>query len=262
MATVKITLLGSGTSTGVPMIGCKCNICTSDDKRNKRLRSSILISANGGNILIDTSTDLRQQALIYDVSRLDAVLFTHHHADHVHGIDELRSFNFIQKKEIPCYGNRRTLERIKEMFSYIFNGMTSSGGKPRLSMNEVDGPFDILDITFQPVEVAHGDISILGYRFSDAAYITDCSMIPEESLKKLEGLDILILGALRPTPHDKHYSISEAIETVKKIKPKKAVFTHMGHEIDYEGTSAALPQGIELAYDGMIIDVTAGEYNN
>ena len=256
---IKITILGSGTSTGVPMIGCKCKICLSSDERNNRLRSSILITIDGGNILIDTSTDLRYQSLKYNVDSLDAVLFTHHHADHVHGIDELRSFNFIQKKEIDCYGNSKTLGRIKEMFSYIFDGTKSSGGLPRLNMKEVDGPFNLKGETFTPIEVMHGNAKILGYRFSKAAYITDCSGIPEESIRKLEGLDLLILGALRYAPHTKHFSISEALETVERLKPRQTFFTHMGHEIDYTETSAELPEGVDLACDGMVIELRESE---
>lgn len=250
-----ITILGSGTSTGVPMIGCQCEVCSSKDKRNRRSRSSILISVNGGNILVDTSTDLRYQSLKNNIKSLEAVLFTHHHADHVHGIDDLRSFNFIQKREIACYGNKKTLDRIRIMFSYIFDGAPSSGGIPKLRLEEVDAPFEVMGEKIIPVEVSHGDDPVFGYRISNVAYITDCSGISDKSMELLRGLDLLILGALRYRPHDKHFSIDEAKAVVEQLHPKRTVFTHMGHEIDYEKTSAELPSGIELAYDGMTLDI-------
>ncbi len=254
---IKITILGSGTSSGVPMIGCGCAVCTSDNPKNDRTRSSILISLAGGNILVDTSTDLRQQALRHGIDSINAVLFTHAHADHIHGIDELRSFNFIQKRPIPCYGDGRTLKRIKTIFSYIFDGgMKGEKGwwLPQLEMNEVKGVFDLLGMTLVPVEVAHGEIPVLGYRFGKTAYITDCSSIPDGSLEKLEGLDLLILGALRYVPHSKHFSIEEALAAVEKLKPKRTFFTHMGHDIDYDKTSAELPDGVSLAYDGLVLE--------
>lgn len=254
-AMMRITILGSGTSTGVPVIGCNCKVCISGNARNKRTRSSALISLEGGNILIDTSTDLRCQSLKNGIRSLKAVLFTHPHADHVHGIDELRSFNFLQRESIPCYGNSNTLDRIRTMFSYIFNGETSGGGIPRLTMNEVNGIFELCDITVTPVEVIHGKLPILGYRLSNTAYITDCSEIPSSSMKKLEGLELLILGALRYREHSTHFTIDEAIGIVETLKPQKTVFTHLSHEIEYARTTSELPAGVELAYDGMILDV-------
>ena len=252
---VKITIIGSGTSTGVPVIGCSCDICSSSDKRNKRSRSSILISINGKNILIDTSTDLRCQALKNNIKAVNAVLFTHPHADHVHGIDELRSFNFIQKETIPCYGDERTLERIRCMFSYIFDAGENTVGIPRLEMNRIDGAFNIFGLSIVPLVVMHGDLPILGYRFANAAYITDCSRIPEETMAELEGLDFLVLGALRYTPHSKHFNIDEALAVVEEIRPKKAIFTHLSHEVDFKRTSLELPENVSLAYDGLTIEI-------
>lgn len=251
---IGITILGSGTSTGVPIIGCECDVCNSTDSRNQRSRSSILISLEAGNILIDTSTDLRYQALKNGLKRVDAVLFTHAHADHVHGIDELRSFNFIQKRAIPCFGNATTLDRIKTMFSYIFKDHNLGGGVPSLIMNEVSEAFSLLDEEIVPIEVMHGDLPILAYRIANIAYVTDCSEIPPESMKKLKGLDLLILGALRYKPHSTHFSIDEALDVINILKPKRSLLTHMGHDLDYERTSAALPESVGLAYDGMTLE--------
>jgi len=252
---IRITVLGSGTSTGVPLIGCSCKVCTSDNRKNRRTRSSIMISLEDSNILIDTSTDLRYQALKNGITRVDAVLFTHAHADHIHGIDELRSFNFLQKSAIPCYGSALTLERIKSMFSYIFTEHSCGGGVPRLTMNEAHNGLEILGMEITPIEVLHGELPILGYRFANVAYITDCSFIPEASLSKLEGLELLILGALRHTPHSTHFSLDEALAVTRKLSPGRTLFTHMGHDLDYEVTTASLPEGVGLAWDGMTIDI-------
>lgn len=252
---IKITVLGSGTSTGVPSIGCDCDVCTSSDPRDKRTRSSILLTLDGSNVLIDTATDLRYQALKNGINRISAVFYTHAHADHVHGIDELRSFNFLQQEAIPCYGDKETLERIRTMFAYIFREHRCGGGIPRLTLHEVSGDFELLGNRFIPIEVLHGELPILGYRVSNMAYVTDCSEIGQVSMEKLEGLDLLILGALRYRPHSTHFSLSQALEIVKILKPKRTLFTHMGHEIGYRKTSAELPDGVELAYDGMIIEL-------
>ena len=249
-----ITILGSGTSTGVPLIGCDCNVCTSTDRRNRRTRSSILVSSEAGNILIDTSTDLRYQALKNGIRKVDAVLFTHAHADHVHGIDELRSFNFIQKGPIPCFGNEVTLGRIQTMFSYIFKGADSGGGIPQLIMNEVAQTFTLLGEEITPVEVLHGELPILGYRIADMAYITDCSEIPAASMEKLKDLDLLILGALRYRPHNTHFTVDEAVNVVNELKPARTLLTHLGHDLDYERALALLPETVGLAYDGMTIE--------
>lgn len=251
---IGITILGSGTSTGVPVIGCECHVCSSTDRRNRRSRSSILVSLDAGNILIDTSTDLRYQALKNGIRKVDAVLFTHAHADHVHGIDELRSFNFIQKGVIPCFGNAITLHRIKKMFSYIFKDHNSGGGIPHLSMTEAAEKFSFLDEEIVPIEVIHGDLPILGYRIADVAYITDCSEIPAASMEKLKRLDLLILGALRYKTHNTHFTVDEALAVVNILRPKRALFTHLGHDLDYERASAALPENVGLAFDGMTLE--------
>ena len=254
---MKITMMGCGTSTGVPMIACNCSVCISTNIRNKRSRSSILISKDGKNVLIDTSTDLRYQALKNKVDHLNAVLFTHCHADHVHGIDEIRSFNFVQKELIPCFGNEETLDRIKEMFAYIFVANNMGGGIPKISLTKLPEytPVEVSGIEFTPIPVLHGNMTIYGYRFDDVAYVTDCSAIPAESMSKLTGLKVLILGALRHRPHNTHFNIDEALSVVEHLKPKNTFFTHLSHEVDYEKTSSELPEGVSLAHDGLIIDL-------
>ena len=252
---MKITILGCGTSTGVPVIGCHCSVCTSSDPRNRRTRTSALFSVNGHNLLVDTSTDLRAQCLANHIERIDAVLFTHPHADHIHGIDELRIFNLLQKSAIPCYGNRDTINRIKGMFRYIFSEDTNNSWKPKLTLHIIDSPQKIMDIPVTPVEILHGSLSILGYRIADVAYITDCSEVPPESLRLLEGIRLLIIGALREKPHPTHFTISQAIELSERVKPERTVLTHLSHSVDYTLHSKDLPRGVEFAYDGMEIDV-------
>ncbi|HXI10305.1 MAG TPA: GPMC system MBL fold metallohydrolase [Thermodesulfobacteriota bacterium] len=251
---MKLRILGCGTSTGVPVIGCHCGVCTSKDPRNKRMRSSALVRTNGKNILIDTSTDLRSQSLANGIERIDSVLFTHPHADHIHGIDDLRAFNLTQNAEIPCYGSLHTVERIKVMFDYIFRVDSYDGWKPRLSMTAVDSPFEASGVTVVPVGILHGSARIFGYRIGSMAYLTDCSSIPEESLGLLEGLEVLVLGALRHKPHPTHFTIEQAVEASRAIKAKRTFFTHLGHSLDYTKDNSLLPDGIELAYDGLEVE--------
>ena len=244
-------MLGCATSTGVPIIGCGCSVCRSDNPKNNRTRCSLFIETGGKKILIDTSPDLRVQAFRHNITRIDAVLFTHSHADHTHGIDELRTYNFINNMVIPCYGNRQTVSNILSNFKYIFDGSFAAGGKPKLSITPVEGEFDIKGVRIIPVEILHADWLILGYRIGNMAYLTDCSGIPESSLKQLNKLELLIIDALRYKPHPAHLSVDQAIEVIREIKPKTAVFTHMGHELDYEKLSKELPKNIEPGYDGM-----------
>lgn len=248
---MKIIILGCSTSTGVPIIGCDCAVCSSSDPKNKRTRSSIFVGTRGKNILIDTAPDLRFQGLKHNITRIDAVLYTHSHADHTHGIDELRTYNFVNKMVIPCYGNPETVSNIMRNFQYIFDGSYASGGKPKLEMTAVTEDFVLHGIKIIPIEIHHANWKILGYRIGKMAYLTDCSGIPEESLDKLADLDLLVIDALRYTPHPAHLSVEQAVHTIYTIKPKLAVFTHMGHEIEYETLSRQLPEGIMPAYDGM-----------
>ncbi|MFI5323477.1 MAG: MBL fold metallo-hydrolase [Thermodesulfobacteriota bacterium] len=214
-----------------------------------------MVEAKRKNILIDTSTDLRFQALRHGITRLDAVLYTHSHADHTHGIDELRVYNFINKASIPCYGNTQSIENIKNNFKYIFDGQQSAGGKPKLTLTTVSGAFDFEGIQITPIEVFHADWTIFGYRIGGVSYLTDCSGIPEWSWEKLAGLDLLIISALRYKPHPAHLNVEQAVETARRLKPGLTVLTHMGHELDYYTLSRELPDSIVPAYDGMEIEV-------
>jgi len=248
---MRVIVLGCATSTGVPIIGCKCPVCTSPNPKNKRTRSSVFIHTKGKNILIDTAPDLRFQALTHGITRLDTVLYTHSHADHTHGIDELRTYNFVNKMIIPCYGSPQTVANIKANFRYIFDGSFSAGGKPELDITPVTDEFDFHGIRIIPIEINHANWIIFGYRIGKMAYLTDCSGIPEESMKRLEGLDLLIIGALRYNPHPAHFNVEQAVRAIGRIQPKLAVFTHMGHELEYEELSRRLPEGVMPAYDGM-----------
>jgi phosphoribosyl 1,2-cyclic phosphate phosphodiesterase len=252
---LKITILGCGTSFGVPMIACTCPVCTSSDPRNVRTRASILISQEGRNILVDTATDLRAQAIANGIDHIDAVLYTHPHAEHIHGVDELRRFNWLQGTSIPCYGSPATMERIERVFDYIFINPGRPGWQPNLVAHRVDGPFELCGLTVTPVELMHGDMPIYGYSIGGFAYLTDFLTIPDESAKLLEGLDLMVLEALRYDPHPAHVSLDEALEVVARFRPRRAVLTHMAHTLEYFDVSARLPEGVELAYDGMVLEV-------
>ncbi len=251
---MKITILGCGTSFGVPMIACKCPVCLSDDPRNKRLRASILVTKGDKNVLVDTATDLRAQAIAGGIDHIDAVLYTHPHAEHTHGIDELRRFNWLQNSSIPCYGSPETLKVLRDNFKYVFVLQGKPGWQPNLTTHEIEEPFDLFGMKIVPVEVMHGDLPIFGYRFDDFAYITDFSEIPEESMDLLRGLDVLVIEALRFEPHPSHVTIAQAMEYIEVLKPGRAIFTHMAHGFDYETVMKELPPGMELAYDGMVIE--------
>ena len=253
---MKITVLGSGTSTGIPVIGCSCDVCLSDDPHDKRLRSSILIEIDGVNLLIDSGPDLRQQVLQNKIKYIDYVLFTHPHYDHVAGLDELRPFTLIKQKPIDIYANSYTLTELKKMFYYIFNTPEQiGGGITDVKLHVIENkPFSIQDIEITPIPVKHGKLDIFGYRIKDFAYITDASYISPESMKLLAGTKYLIINALRYREHPTHFNVSEAIEIVKEIAPNKAYFTHIAHALKHKETNMELPEGIALAYDGMIVD--------
>ncbi len=253
---MKVTFLGTGTSHGIPMIACNCKVCTSENPKNKRMRTSVLVSANGCNVLIDATPELRLQCIKNKVTKLDAVLITHPHADHIFGLDDLRRFNIIQRMDIPIYGTPKTLDTIRNTFSYVFNNHPEPGGcKPRFSLRTIDGDLTIEGFPIVPVKAVHGDGEVTGYRFDKFAYITDASEIPDGSLEKLKDLEVLVLGALRYTPHIKHFSIDQALSIVKQLKPKKAYFTHMCHDIEHEEDNKKLPVGVEFAFDGLMIDL-------
>jgi phosphoribosyl 1,2-cyclic phosphate phosphodiesterase len=252
---LKITFLGTGTSHGVPMIGCDCAVCGSTDPRDKRLRPSVLVETDEGkSLLVDSGPDLRTQALAYGVRRVDALLFTHGHADHILGLDEIRRFNSLQRQSMACFADPRTLGEIRKVFGYAFDPDTPrGGGLPQLELFAIAGPFCIGKQEVVPVPIFHGDRPILGLRFGAFAYLTDCSRIPDESWPLLEGLDVLVLDALRDKPHPTHFSLNEAVAAAQRIAPKRTYFTHMCHDLGHAATSARLPEGVGLAYDGLVI---------
>jgi phosphoribosyl 1,2-cyclic phosphate phosphodiesterase len=247
-----VRFLGTGTSHGVPMIGCRCGTCRSTDPRDRRSRPSILFElAGGARVLVDTTPDLREQALAHDLDRVDAILFTHCHADHVMGLDDVRRFNVLQQAAIPCYGDVRSLGELRRSFAYIFEGADEGGGLPRITLNPIDGPLEIGGETFVPVPVWHGRRQIVGYRFRDFAYLTDCSAIPDQSWPLLDGVDTLAIDALRHRPHPTHFTVDEAIAASARIGPRRTFLTHICHDLPHAATNASLPPGVELAYDGM-----------
>lgn len=251
---LKITVLGSGTSVGVPTIGCQCAVCTSSDPRDNRLRPSILITYEGHNVLIDTTPDFRTQALRARIDRLDAVLFTHSHADHVMGLDDVRPFNFRQKTQIPIYAAADTMEAIRRCFPYIFDGLKKASSVPQLATRVIDGAaFDLFGLEFLPVPILHGGQTIYGFRFGNAAYLTDHSDIPASSMERLRGLDVIFLDALRYRSHPTHSTVDRSVETVVQLTPRRAFFTHICHELGHERAESLLPPHIRLAYDGLEI---------
>jgi phosphoribosyl 1,2-cyclic phosphate phosphodiesterase len=253
----RVTFLGTGTSHGIPMIACDCATCRSTDPRDKRLRPSIYLElADGPRILVDTSTDLRLQALTHRITRVDAVIYTHAHADHILGLDELRRFNAVQRGTIPCYADARTWDTLTRTFFYVFDGVARhGGGVPELERREIDGPFEVNGVRVTPVPLMHGRLPIIGLRFGDFAYLTDCSAIPDESWPLVERVDTLVIDALRYKPHPTHFNVDEALAAIARIAPRRALFTHMAHDLAHAETSARLPRGVELAYDGLVLDV-------
>jgi phosphoribosyl 1,2-cyclic phosphate phosphodiesterase len=249
-----LKFLGTGTSTGVPTLACPCPVCQSPDPHDKRTRPSVLLEYDGRVVLIDASPDFRTQAMREGVTRLDAVVFTHAHADHIFGLDDTRVYYFRQQIPIPIYGNEYCLETIRRIFSYIFEGTYAGGGLVKLDPHLIDGPFDLWGLRLTPVPVFHGTLPVLGFRFRDVAYVTDVNEIPPASMALLEGLDILVLDALRHKPHVTHFSLDQALAIVERLKPRRAFFTHMAHELGHEATNAKLPPHVRLAYDGLHLE--------
>jgi phosphoribosyl 1,2-cyclic phosphate phosphodiesterase len=256
-----VTLLGTGTSTGVPVIGCSCEVCTSDDRRDDRTRTSCLVETDGLGIVIDTGPDFRNQALREDIERVDAVLYTHHHFDHVAGLDDLRPYFFRQREPIPCFAGAGTARVLRSMFEYIFAD-GSYPGTPDLDLREIDGPFavhargnDGISVQVTPVEVLHGRLPMFGYRIGRFAYLTDTSHIPEASYALLEDLDVLVLDALRQEAHPTHFTVEEAVATALRIGARQTYFVHMTHTVLHERDNADLPAGIDFGYDGLRFEV-------
>ena len=250
---VRLTILGSGTSHGIPMIGCDCAVCRSEDPRDRRSRASALFSFDGCNVLVDTSPELRLQCLACGVTRVDAILLTHQHADHVVGLDDVRRFNSLQGQHLNVYGSRATLARVQQMFGYAFEEDPDyPSAKPVLRAVEIDGPFELLGRTVIPVPYWHGELPVLGFRIGDVAYCPDCSAIPDSSRELLRGLDVLVLDALRRRPHPTHFNLEQALVEAKRIGARRTYFTHIAHELSHAATSAELPADMALAYDGLI----------
>lgn len=250
-----IKFLGTGTSTGVPTLACSCTVCKSPDPHDQRTRPSILLDYDGRVVVVDTTPDLRTQALREGLTRLDAVLFTHAHADHILGLDDVRVFNFRQKAAIPIYADEHCLTNIRRTFAYIFEGNYPYGGVAQLDPHVIDGPFDLWGLRVTPVPVLHGSSPILGFRFRDTAYITDVSEIPETSIPLLAGLDTLILDALRHKPHPTHLSLAQALAMVERLRPQRTFFTHIAHDLGHQETNARLPSHVRLAHDGLKLEL-------
>ncbi len=254
---IQIRVLGSGTSSGVPTVGCSCDVCHSSDPRDTRLRPSILLRYGGYSVVVDTTPDFRAQVLRAGVARLDAILYTHAHADHILGLDDVRPFNYRQRAPIPIYGNAETLETIQRVFRYAFDPEPTESSVPKLDLHVTNGePFEVLGLEFIPVRLAHGRGTTIGYRFGQAAYLTDHSDIPESSKSSLQNLDVLFLDALRHRPHPTHTTVARALELVEELKPRRAFFTHMCHDLPHASTEATFPDHVRLAYDGLELEVS------
>jgi phosphoribosyl 1,2-cyclic phosphate phosphodiesterase len=256
MKRVTLLILGSGTSQGVPTIGCKCETCQSGDLRDRRLRPSALFSVGPKRILIDTSSDFRQQMLRSRIDRIDAVFYTHHHFDHIGGFDDLRQYNHLQGEAMRLHGLQETLDELRITFRYAFGSATQEGGGlPRTELIAVDADSPVLvgDIPVQPIPALHGTMPVLGYRIGDVAYITDTNHIPDTSLALLDDLDVLVLDALRHREHPTHFTLEQAVATAGQIGARKTFFTHIAHNIHHERDSALLPENMEFSYDGLLI---------
>jgi len=251
-----ITVLGSGTSVGVPTIGCTCEVCRSTDPRDQRLRPSIALRWNEHCVVIDTGPDFRQQALRARLPRVDAVLLTHGHADHILGLDDLRPFNFLQGGTIPVYASEETLTIIRRVFAYVFHAGESQSSRPRIETHAFNtAPVEIFGLRLTPVPVLHGRETCHGFRFSNVAYLTDHSEVPEAALAMLQDLDVLFLDALRYKPHPTHSSVEQSLRIVERLKPRRTFFTHIAHDIPHERAERLLPEGVRLAYDGLEVAV-------
>ena len=250
-----LTVLGSGTSMGVPTVGCDCDVCHSSDPRDRRTRPSVMVEYGGATVLIDTTPDFREQAIREQIRSIDAVLYTHAHADHVLGLDDLRPLSFRHKpNKLPLYARPETADFLRNMFRYIFDATYKFGGLAEVELRPITGPIQLFGARFDPVTVIHGEAEIDGFRFGSAAYLTDHSTIPEASFACLQGLDVLFLDALRHKPHPTHSTVENSLRIVERVKPKRAFFTHICHDLPHAATNASLPRNVQLSYDGMKLD--------
>jgi len=250
----ELIFLGTGTSVGVPVVGCGCHVCTSTDPRNKRYRCSLVLGLPGGNLLVDTTPDLRSQLLREGIGIIHSTLYTHDHADHVFGLDDLRLFPYYLGHAMPVYCEAQVEARIRKSFDYAFlhEAKSYAGGVPQIEFQPIESePFDVLGMQVIPLRLEHGKFRVLGFRFGNIAYCTDTNRIPPESKALLAGLDVLIVDALRLTPHPTHYCLDEAVAVAEEIGAKRTLFTHMSHDLEHKATNARLPAGMELAYDGL-----------
>lgn len=256
----QLVVLGTGTSVGVPALGCDCPVCTSDHPRNNRTRCSILLGLPEGNLLVDTSPDLRQQLLREKIGIVHSVVYTHEHADHIFGLDDLRLFPFYLGHPVPLYCEDIVEDRLRRSFDYAFRDIeqTHPGAVPQLEFRRIGlEPFDVLGSSIVPLRLMHGPrFQVLGFRIGNVAYCTDTNEIPEASLALLQDLDVLVIDALRPTPHPTHFSVDEAVNVIEQLKPKRAILTHCSCRLDYEATNASLPDHIEMGYDGMTLPLS------
>ncbi len=252
---MQLTILGTGTSMGVPVIGCTCNVCTSDDALNQRLRTAALLQHENTTILIDAGPDLRTQMLKHRVMHIDGVLLTHAHTDHIGGIDDLRPFTMRSGQTLPIYGDQPTLQRVRHMFDYAFDPAPSLSTRPSIETREISHSYQIGSLTIEPFRVMHGSHTIVGYRCGALAYITDASALPPETMERLQNLDVLVINALRHKPHPLHLTVAEALTIVDELQPRQAYFVHITHDLDHRTTNADLPAHAQLAYDGQVIKV-------
>ncbi len=250
-----ITFLGTGTSQGVPVIACNCNVCKSEDRLDKRLRASVHIAAGACSLVIDSGPDFRQQMLRESISRLDAVLLTHQHRDHIAGLDDVRSYNFIQRQPMPVYGSRAVLEYLKCEYHYAFEN--NYPGVPQFDMHEIKGdPLNICGITVLPIEVKHHKLPVYGFRIGGFTYITDANFIPPESVEKIKGTHTLVINALHRSPHISHFNLEQALKEIEKLKPERAYLTHISHHMGlHREVEKELPENVHLAYDGLKIEI-------
>jgi phosphoribosyl 1,2-cyclic phosphate phosphodiesterase len=252
-----LTVLGSGTSMGVPTIGCDCEVCTSADPHDRRTRPSVMVQWDGHTVLIDTTPDFREQAIREHIQKIDAVLYTHGHADHILGLDDVRPLSFPRVTgggKIPLYASDATAKVLRSVFRYIFEGDYKYGGLAQVELRPIANLVELFGATFTPLVVLHGDVPIEGYRFGNAAYLTDFSDVPQETLDRLQGLEILFLDALRHHPHPTHSTVGNSLQLVERLRPKQAFFTHISHDLPHAETNAALPPNVRLAHDGLKLE--------